>query len=80
MILIGDIISVENDTAIVNFRSINKNGIIDIKDIKHLEKFMIPGIRITYDTENKKVEIPIVKWQENNKIKLLDLHSNGISI
>jgi len=80
MILIGDIISVENDTAIVNFRSINKNGIIDIKDIRHLEKFMIPGIRITYDTENKKVEIPIVKWQENNKIKSLDLHSNGISI
>ena len=80
MILIGDIISVENDTAIVNFRSINKNGIIDIKDIKHLEKFMIPGIRITYDTENKKVEIPIVKWQENNKTKLLGLHSSSISI
>jgi len=69
--LIGDIVRLEEETAIIAFRSVNQQAVITLKDFKHLEQYLVPGIRVVLTTENNKLEIPIVKWQENNKIKLL---------
>jgi len=68
--LIGDIVQLEDDEALIYFPSIDKTAKINVKDYPELEQYIIPGIRIVY--EEKKLKIPILEWMKKEKIKLIE--------
>jgi len=65
--LIGDIVQLEDDEALIYFPSIDKTAKINVKDYPELEQYIIPGIRIVY--EEKKIENTDIRMDEKRKNK-----------
>lgn len=67
--MIGEIVRLEDDNITIFFKSSNQQTVIKV--VPTLEEYLVPKMRVVIIPETGKLEVPIVKWQENNKIKLL---------
>lgn len=69
--MIGDIVCLESDFALVRFVPNGQTARVNISEFKHLEDCLLQGMRIAFTPETKTLEVPIVSWIEKNKIKFL---------
>lgn len=67
--LVGEVVRLEDDNITILFKSSNQQTVMKVDPM--LEEYLVPRMRVVVTSETGKLEVPIVNWQEKNKVKLL---------
>jgi hypothetical protein len=69
--MIGEVVLLEDDTATLMFKTFGTSTVIKPKEFPALEQYLVPRMSVVYHPESNTLEVPIIKWRDQQSIKLL---------